>query len=144
MPLILLLVHTGVTLALVGLIWFVQVVHYPLFARVGKTAFTAYEAQHVSRTGAVVLPLMLTELLSAIAIAIRAPAGVGFEFPLAGLALVVVIWASTFLLQVPCHRVLEEGFDAHAHAQLVRTNWVRTVAWTARGALVLAMVALAT
>ena len=34
MPLVFLL-HLGATLALVGLIWTVQVVHYPLFAGVG-------------------------------------------------------------------------------------------------------------
>lgn len=35
LPGALLLVHAAATWAMVGLVWFVQVVHYPLFAQVG-------------------------------------------------------------------------------------------------------------
>jgi hypothetical protein len=57
--------------------------------------------------------------------------------PWAGAALVGVIWLSTALLQVPRHNQLGAGFDAPAHQALVATNWIRTVAWTARAALML-------
>ena len=40
-------------------------------------------------------------------------------------------------LSVPQHAVLARGFDADAHASLVTTNWVRTVAWSARGLMLL-------
>ena len=49
--------------------------------------------------------------------------------------LVGVIWASTAFIQVPMHNVLGRGFDADAHAHLVSTNWIRTIAWSARAAL---------
>jgi hypothetical protein len=39
-------VHLAATAAMVGLIWFVQVVHYPLFASVGADEFVAYENAH--------------------------------------------------------------------------------------------------
>ena len=55
----------------------------------------------------------------------------------AGLALLAVIWLSTALVQVPLHRRLQGGFDAAAHRRLVRTNWLRTAAWTLRAALAL-------
>lgn len=57
----------------------------------------------------------------------------------AGLDLIGVIWLSTRLLQVPQHRVLEAGSDPGAHRVLVASNWIRTVAWTARGILLLAL-----
>ena len=60
-----------------------------------------------------------------------------------GFALVVVIWIATLLASVPMHERLARGFDAAAHRRLVRTNWIRTAAWTARGALVLWMLAVA-
>ena len=41
------------------------------------------------------------------------------------------------LVQVPLHRRLQGGFDAAAHRRLVRTNWLRTAAWTLRAALAL-------
>jgi hypothetical protein len=53
------------------------------------------------------------------------------------------VWASTFLLQVPCHDRLSRGWDEGVHARLVQTNWIRTVLWTARLAVVAAIAALA-
>lgn len=136
-----LLVNAGATLALAGLIWFVQVVHYPLFAQVGSTEFARYEAAHVRRTGFVVVPLMLTELVSGIALVISVPAGVSAGLASAGLALIALIWLSTFALQVPQHRALERGFNPHAQRLLVRTNALRVALWSARGILVLVMAA---
>jgi hypothetical protein len=52
-----------------------------------------------------------------------------------------VIWASTALWQVPAHRRLEHGFDPRVHGRLVSTNWVRTAAWSARGVVALALLA---
>lgn len=54
-----------------------------------------------------------------------------------GLALLTVLWLSTAFLQVPRHNALATGFDSLQHRGLVLGNWVRTVAWTGRGALVL-------
>ena len=38
------------------------------------------------------------------------------------------------------HRLLAAGFDVPAWRLLVATNWLRTAAWSARGALALAMI----
>lgn len=135
------LAHLGSTLALVGLIWTVQVVQYPLFARVGAESFTDYHAGHSARISWIVLPLMLVELVTAIALVLAPPPGVSPASVWIGLGLVGVIWLSTFLLQVPRHSLLGEGFDADAHRFLVASNWLRTAAWTLRGALVLSWVA---
>jgi hypothetical protein len=140
-PLRLLLAHAAVTLAMTGVIWFVQIVHYPLFARAGATGFAAYAAEHGARTTWVVAPLMLLELAAALRIAWSPPAGVGRALALAGLVLALAIWASTAFVQVPRHDALRAGFDADVHRSLVRTNWLRTALWTARAGLALAMVA---
>jgi len=58
----LLLVNAAATLFMVGVIWFVQIVHYPLFALVGEAAFSEYERHHARRTGWVVAIPMLLEL----------------------------------------------------------------------------------
>lgn len=60
---------------------------------------------------------------------------------LARLALVVIIWCSTFALQVPCHNRLAGGFDTRIHRRLVRGNWLRTIAWSLRAVFVLGMAA---
>lgn len=42
--------HLAATLFMVGLIWFVQVVHHPLTTSEGRGEFVAYEMEHTRRT----------------------------------------------------------------------------------------------
>jgi hypothetical protein len=132
--------HAVPTLAMAGLIWFVQVVHYPLFAAVGEQQFPAYERQHCRRTGWVVMPLMLAELAFTVWLWWAAPAGAAAAARL-GLLLLGVVWGSTFLLQVPGHERLARGFDAAAARRLVASNWLRTAAWSARAAVAIWLLA---
>jgi len=137
----LLLIHTFATLFMTGIIWFVQVVHYPLFDRVGASSFVAYEKQHAMRTGWVVGPVMCVEALTALALTVYPPLGVPVGSLLLGLVLVGIAWFLTAFLQVPQHRALARGYDAKVHRRLVVTNWFRTVVWTMRSVLVLWMLA---
>ena len=134
----LLLTQIASTLPLVGLIWTIQLVHYPLFARIPESGFRDYQLQHMRRITWIVFPLMMLELGSSIALVAVRPTE---PLVIAGLLLVMVIWVSTAMLQVPCHRDLVTGFDTSAHRRLVGSNWIRTAAWTARGVLVILMVA---
>jgi hypothetical protein len=126
---------------MIGIIWFVQVVHYPLFSRVGADGYPAYQAAHGRLTTFVVAPPMLLELGTGIWLAIRPPSYFPPALAWTGLALIIAIWLSTVFLQVPMHNRLERGFDAGAHRRLVLGNLVRTVAWTARGVIVLVVFA---
>jgi hypothetical protein len=131
------LAQLATTLPLAGLIWTIQRVHYPLFAHVGARSFTEYHAAHVAQITPVVLPLMGVELLAAIA-CVRWPSPrVPPWFGAAMLSLVLLAWATTALLSVPSHNALAAGFDESIHARLVLGNWLRTLAWTARSALLL-------
>jgi hypothetical protein len=136
---LLLLAQLVSTLALVGLIWYVQIVHYPLFAMIGSEAFAEYERCHQRRTTSVVAPLMLLEGLTAGLLLIWRPDGIAAWLPWTGLALVALIWASTFLWQVPLHEKLAATFEKQTHLLLVRSNWLRTGGWTLRGLLVFTM-----
>ncbi len=130
---------------MVGVIWTIQWVHYPLMADVGEATFPAYHRRHMQRITHVVAPVMLVELGSglwlfglAAASVERAP-GVGGSFGLlsSSLALLMVAWFSTVVVQVPQHRRLRSGYDRPSIRRLVIGNWIRTVAWTARAALLL-------
>jgi len=134
---VVLLIHLAATWFMVGLIWFVQVVHYPLFARAGAAEFAAYSAAHQRLTTFVVLPPMLVELATAIVLVTPGGARIDPWLAWTGLALLAVVWLSTFLLQVPRHRALLNGFDGKAHALLVATNWLRAILWPARFILLL-------
>ena len=140
----LLLVHAAATWGMVGVIWFVQLVHYPLLAaaaELGVEGFAGYEARNVQRTGWVVVPLMLSEALTLLALLWLRPPGISLEWLGAGGACLLLAWGTTFALSVPAHARLEQGWDPQAHRRLVQTNWLRTAAWSARGALVLAALA---
>ena len=137
----LLLVHAGATLAMVGLIWFVQLVHYPLFEFASSRRFVEFAAEHQRRTALVVAPLMLVEMGSGVFLLLAPPSGVNRALPWAGALLLALIWASTALLQVPLHRRLSEGHDAGSLRRLVTSNWLRTGAWSLRGVLALVLIA---
>lgn len=134
-----LLANVAATWAMVGLIWFVQVVHYPLFDRVGDAECKVYAVEHQRLTTLVVAPLMFVELATSILLAIDTSRLVPRALAWPALAAVAVVWLSTGLLQVPCHQTLLNGFDRAAYLWLVRSNWIRTLAWTMRGVLVLGM-----
>lgn len=129
--------HLIATAGMAGIIWFVQLVHYPLFHYVGKNEYERHHTQHMTRTGLLIAPLMLTEMGTGLMLlleSVLAPGSV-FSHPSlfnASMLLLGLIWLSTFLVQVRYHRELDKGRDESAIHDLIRTNWVRTVLWTLR------------
>lgn len=132
----LLVIHCAVTWALVGLIWTIQAVHYPLLKDVGQQGFIAYHARHMALITWVVGPLMLAEVSSAAWLLYLGERSVLFAGSLGALAL---IWGSTWLHQVPLHKKLTYGYDAPTILRLVLSNIWRTVAWTIRGVCLAAL-----
>lgn len=124
---------------MVGLICFVQVVHYPLFSRVGPHDFIGFEAEHTRRTTLVVGVLMPLEAVTALWLAVGPPAGIDRSLPLLGLGLLAALWAVTWAVEVPMHRNLATQQDADTIKRLVRSNWLRTVLWTGRALLLVAI-----
>ncbi len=131
----LLLAHLAATLFMIGIVWFVQVVHYPLFSKVGASGFADYERDHVRRTGRLLVMPMTLEL----ALSIWAALSLGGSLAWTGLGLVSFIWITTWTVQVPAHRRLESGFDPIVCRKLARSNWWRSAAWTLRGGAAFAL-----
>ena len=131
------LLHLGSTLYMVGLIWFVQVVHYPLHASVGPSSFAMYQKQHMQWTSYVVGPPMLIEAVTTLLLFAYTPQQIPSWAPILGLVLLGIVWLSTAIFQVPLHNQLLSQFNISAHQGLVWTNWIRTLMWSARGILVL-------
>ena len=129
---VLLLLNFAAAAYLTGLIWTVQLVHYPSFGLVPKAAWAAFHAAHTRRMSYVVLAPMVLELGLAIGLAWAGrrllPGAAGWW----SLGLVGLAWAVTFFISVPFHNRLAQGFDYIAIDGLTRTNWLRTLAWTVR------------
>ncbi|MCX6613692.1 MAG: hypothetical protein NTW74_22960, partial [Acidobacteria bacterium] len=66
----LLKINLACSLYMTGLIWFVQIVHYPLFERIGTENFALYEERHQKLTTSVVAPAMLLELVASIVLVV--------------------------------------------------------------------------
>jgi hypothetical protein len=129
-----LLANLAVTFTLVGLIWTIQVVHYPLFARVGAESFARFHAEHSARITLLVGPLMCAEVACAAwLVAATPPAARAWAW--AAAACVAVTWLDTGLRAVPLHGRLAAGLDLALVDALVRVNLLRALAWTARGAI---------
>jgi len=136
---IVLSLHAAVTLFMFGLIWVVQLVHYPLMDCVSAERFAAFEKEHQRRISYLVGPAMSVEGVTAVVLLWVRPPSVPISLVIAGLALIAVNVVSTAALQVPCHTRLARGFDRETHRRLVNTNIIRTAAWSIRAALVLGM-----
>src|SRR3954452_7190541 len=117
-----------VATALAGLIWTIQLVHYPLFALVGAREWPGYEAEHQRRITRLVAPLMLANVGVALAVLPEdhsAPR-------VLNASLAIAIFLATGFLFAPMHRRLETHASISAVRLLVRANWARTAAWTAQ------------
>jgi len=125
------------SLLMTGVIWFVQIVHYPLFHKVSGDTFKTYEKNHQKLTSFVVVPLMLGESASAVLMIIIAHDMIPSFLMWINFLFVVAIWAVTFSVQVPLHRKLANGYDSKYVDLLVRTNSIRVVLWTVKSALVI-------
>lgn len=132
---LLVLLNAVATWAMVGLIWFVQRVHYPLLALIGTERARTVALEHQRRTAQVVGLPMAVEGLSTLALVVWRPEGVAIWLPLVNGALLAVALGSTVLLSVPLHARMADAPDESIGRRLVTTNWPRTVAWTARGVL---------
>ncbi|TXB66558.1 hypothetical protein [Phaeodactylibacter luteus] len=128
--------HLLATCYMLGLIWFVQVVHYPLMGKVPAQAFVGYERLHTRYTSWVTAPPMLLELGTGLWLLLQFPGHLLLWGNAVGL---LWLWASTFFIQVPLHNQLSQSFDAVVHRKLVQTNWARTVVWSIRALLLLSL-----
>ena len=119
------LLNLFATYALFGLIWTIQLVHYPSFRYVPE--FTDFHVHHTSSITLVVGPLMVLEL----AVAAYLAYANDWNWPwLVPLGIVLVIWVLTFFWAVPLHEKLGQLRDDVVIEQLIVANWPRTVLWT--------------
>lgn len=122
-----------------GVIWVVQVVHYPLFAAVGAAQWPTYEAAHRRRITVVVGPPMLAQPIVAVALLADRPGALAA----ANLGLTAGLLLATAAVFGPLHVRLESSWSPAAHRRLVRLNAVRTAAWTVQAGVATALVAAA-
>jgi hypothetical protein len=135
----LLAVHAAATWLMVGLIWTIQVVHYPLFRNVAPVDFPEYHRGHSRRMVLLLAVPAILEIGTATALVWERPDSLGLAPTLLAGSLLAGIWIMTALLQAPLHQRLAAGYDPALIDKLVASNWWRTAAWSGRGLLAIWM-----
>lgn len=136
-----LIANVAATLYMVGLIWMVQIVHYPLLAIVGTDRASEVAREHQRRTGNVVGPPMLIEGVSTLALLVWLSHDVTWWLPWLNGVFLTVALGCTIFLSVPLHEKMAKNPDSIVGQRLVTTNWPRTIAWSPRGVVCIVMLA---
>jgi hypothetical protein len=130
------LLRLAVCAAMTGILWIVQLLVYPGFAEIPPQSWLCYHQNHCARISWLVAPLMVAELGLAAQWS-WADHGWAAIFNLAG---TIAGWLLTFFVSVPIHDRLGKGLNEPALTRrLVNTNWPRTILWSARLGLLLAV-----
>ena len=121
--------HLATSWALLGLIWTIQLSHYPSFKFVEENQFLEFHQHHTKSITLIVMPLMLLELGLVFWQSYQTNWSSIWVVPL---ILVLMIWASTFFISVPLHEQLGNGKNLETIKKLVDTNWIRTILWSVK------------
>lgn len=132
------LVHLLATGFMVGLIWTIHAVHYPLFAFVPEP-YEPFQSEHMRRISWLLVIPWGVEVVSALGLVLTAETAGERLWSLVGGGLVVAIVAVTGLLAAPAHGRLLQRFDTTEHRHLMRVDLLRTLLWSTRGAVALAI-----
>ena len=125
-------IHFLASLWMTTILWFVQIVHYPLFLAIPKQGLIHYSERHQVRISSLVMPGMLIEISSLLWL------GKDFFGLLIWKALILctlIVWGSTFFIQVPLHKQLTISPNYDDIQKLIKTNWLRTIFWTVKSIL---------
>ena len=115
-----------------GVVWFAQLVHYPLLDR--RSDFENFASEYQRRTLWVVTPGLVLEVISAVGLIVFYPCAMTWI----GLGVLVGIWALTLRYQIPQHLHLKKhGYNEQIHRDLVRSNLPRAILWTVRSAVMI-------
>jgi hypothetical protein len=136
-----LLLWAALSFWVLGQIWLVQIVIYPLFARVGERDYVGYHGFYSRR---IPLPVILpgfASFLLPMALALFGPA-VPPWMTIVNIAAGVVGLLVTVGLEIPRHGKLEKsGKNEPLIAELIRYNWPRTASITVQAIVTMFMLA---
>ena len=113
-----------------------QFQHYGIYPFVGKEGFAGYmQANNKSAAIPSILPAMLLLIVNIILLFTR-PAFMSFNLVVISLALNVVAFVSTFRWQRKLQgEMAVSGYDEGKIQLLLKTNWIRTIAFLAQALL---------
>ena len=125
-----LLGHLIFTSIMTGVIWVIQIVHYPSFHFIEKEFYTAFQKFHMNKISIIVIPIMLAELITGMMLFLDKSSK--SPFLIISFVILVLIWLITGVFFSKAHKELMTGYQELVVNQLVVMNWIRTLLWTLR------------
>ena len=125
-----LLGHLIFTSIMTGVIWVIQIVHYPSFHFIEKELYTAFQKFHMNKISIIVIPIMLAELITGMMLFLDKSSK--SPFLIISFVILVLIWLITGVFFSKAHNELMKGYQELVVNQLVVMNWIRTLLWTLR------------
>lgn len=123
-------IHFLSTSIMVGVIWVIQLLHYPSFHFVQKSDYPKFQQFHMSRISLIVIPAMIIEFITGI-IMLQFGFSSNFLF-ISSLVILITIWGITFIFFTKMHQVLISGYNEIIVNRLISINWSRTLLWSLR------------
>ena len=121
-------VHFLSTSIMVGIIWVIQLLHYPAFHFIKESDYVEFQHFHMQRISFIVVPVMILELFSAFMLVYY------LRSNLLTICLIILlfIWLITFVFFTKLHQSLLDGYNKTIVDKLVKINWSRTILWSLR------------
>ena len=122
--------HLALASLMVGVIWVIQLVHYPSFRFTDREKYVSFQIFHMRKISFIVMPVMVLEFLSGLLLVLYHS---NHESLLRiSFILLLIIWLVTALFFAQVHQKLSKGYDETLVRKLVSFNWIRTLLWTIR------------
>ena len=122
--------HLALASIMVGVIWVIQLVHYPSFRFTDREKYVSFQIFHMRSISFIVVPVMILEFLSGLLLVLyhsNQESLLRISF-----ILLLIIWLVTALFFAQIHQKLSKGYDETLVRKLVSFNWIRTLLWTIR------------
>ena len=110
-----------------GLILTTQIVSYPMFLKAEEN-FSVYHMSYVNKISTIAAPLMIIELFLSLLFIILLQS----YFAISIFLIMILIFLSTFFIQVPIHEKLKNNFNVYLCNKLINTNWIRVFLWLSK------------
>ena len=120
---------------MVGVIWVIQLLHYPSFHFINDQKYVDFQHFHMQRISFIVIPAMLVELASGLLLAYFFRSSLTIIL----LAFLLGIWGITFIFFTNIHQNLTNGYDHSIVDRLIQINWSRTALWSLRFIILLSI-----
>jgi len=132
--------HFLLCIAVTGVVWFMQVVHYPLLTYTNPDKWTEFNEKRRMYTMMLTYPLMAFEALTGFTLILLATQSPSYPYLAVSLGILLALLIYTFMYLNPLLKKMTGPADEISHKKFIKLHWVRTIGWSLRLLLLILVV----